>query len=103
MRTYLIFYIPDPSKKTTSSVPVDRKMRRKSALKRSKGTATGSRKSMTTEYAGASKGRIPRLLAARPTRMLTMAALNMLPIAVLSDLPLSFLSQTPKKKSLGHI
>lgn len=38
------------------------------------------------EYAGASKGIMPRLLAASPTKVLTRAALTMPPISVFSDL-----------------
>jgi hypothetical protein len=68
------------------SVPVERITWRKFAPNNSNGIARGSRNSKTIEYAGASCGRIPRLLAASPTNVLTNAALTMLPILVFSDL-----------------
>lgn len=78
--------IPDRSKKTNSNVPVDRMTRCRSALNNSNGTAKGSINSMIIEYARASYGIMPILLAARPTNVLTRAALTMLPILVFSDL-----------------
>lgn len=78
--------IPDPSKKANSNVPADRMTRRRSALNNSNGTVKGSINSMIIEYARASCGIMPTLLAARPTKVLTKAALTMLPILVFSDL-----------------
>lgn len=78
-------------------------IRRKSALNNSNGTATGSKISKTILYAWASEGRIPKLLAARPTKVLTSAPLSALPILVFSDLHSKIYASTvinpsPKKK-----
>lgn len=78
--------LPEPNKKAKRSVPVDLMTRRKSALKRSKGTARGSRNCKTTSYAGTSLESIPKLLAASPTKMLTREPLSVLPSLVFSDL-----------------
>lgn len=72
--------LPDPSKKAKSRVPVDWMTRRKSARNNSKGTAMGSRNSNTIPYPCASLDKIPKLLAASPTKVLTNAPLNVLPI-----------------------
>ena len=77
--------IPDPSKKVNSNVPVDR-TRRRSAVNNSNGTVKGRLNSMIIEYARASYGIMPILLAVRPTNVLTRAAITMLPILVFSDL-----------------
>lgn len=71
--------------------------RRKSALNNNNGTAKGSKNSNTILYAGDSHEIIPKLLAARPTKVLTSAPLNALPIWVRSDLQISFEKQSQQQ------
>lgn len=79
--------LPDPSKKAKRRAPVDLITRRKSALYKSNGTASGSRNSNTIENAGAFDEIIPKLLAASPINVLTNAPLNAAPTFVFfSDL-----------------
>lgn len=78
--------LPEPSKKAESKLPVELMTCFRSALNNNNGIVNGSRNSKTVEYAGASQGIMPKLLAASPTKVLTRAALTMLPIFVFSDL-----------------
>lgn len=78
--------LPDPIKKARRSDPVDRIIRRRSALNNSNGIVCGKRNSMKNEYDVVSNGKIPKLLAASPSNVLVNAPLTILPIFVFSDL-----------------
>ena len=91
-----------------------RTTRRRSAPRSSRGTAAGSRYSMTTPCAGAAGDTSPAAVAARPAKMLTSAPLSAAPHDVFSsDLHASFISvsarmemiwlSVPQPKEINHI
>jgi hypothetical protein len=93
--------------------PVARTTRRRSAPRSSRGTAAGSRYSMTAPCAGAPGDTSPAAVAARPAKMLTSAPLSAAPHDVFSsDLHASFISVSehewrwlcvPRPKETYHV
>jgi hypothetical protein len=77
--------LPDPMRNALKRWPVARTTRRRSAPRRSSGTAAGSRYSMTAPWAGAPGDTSPAAVAASPVTMLTSAPLSVAPHGVLSS------------------